>query len=1340
MDNPQNLTLYDLGASVAFEHALDRHERVLDLFHAITPALIYHPTLLVAAGDKARDSAERLRRPADLVQIHQVVGYCKSQLGDLGPAREEVAKALSLARELGDRLAQARAYAGLGQVARKVNDYQTGRSHLTKALALYREVGHREGEAKSLGDLGNLEDSAGNLTLALRHYGDALTVFAELGDWRSVATVHSDASIALYESAPREAVAHGLLAAAAHERAGDETRRETALWELASSLTMPIEEVLVDCTVLEQWCDSQHGSRALGLLPELKLRVQLSALASFDAEQWGDDQSTLISDPAVEETLRHAGGQVLAMGNVTTAIQMIVLADTMARARTVGQSVAAEEERRLRESLTAERELSPLTEAIANQGPNETVVDVTACDALRDSCLGDVADGLLQFIAGSRLLAMWQASETPAEVLEEAVSRLTEAAEKLRPAMGGAWWLETIAALGSALRHRLKGDRARNYETAIAWLGRCSEVPVRPETVTGHVACRANHANALLFRPTGQSPGDVEEAIRLIDEAMPLARDAPPQVLASLHLSLGIAVASRHTGDSKQDEERALSLYYTGLGIVGDGEAPQMVAHIHLNLGLLFSRREYGDSLDNEEAALRHLTYAVENYETAGWRADAAQARQFRANVMGRMARGDPYQNIVQAIAETREAIKIMQLADRHYDAAGAMNNLGNLYLDLADIVAVLEPEQEDGALRNALEALESSMVVRTEESLPYQWAQSAHNLATVKVRLSASDDTPSLADAICLYRGVLRIRRLHDMAAEWGESARALAVALLATGLQGDKEEAKALLETLVQAGESRIRPSDMRDAWSALGDIAVEDGLWPRAAECYVTALGFVESRLAAAVVPGTTLQEAAASLPLFAVAANSQFRSGDAIGCVLTLERSRARLLSEALERERRDLAALADIDPALGQRYTQAAARVRHLSRLEAGDLRPRDIGASSSARARRRYGELAESRRWLSSVEEEIRQVPGLSNLLPAFDERGLARLVEDRGPILYVWLIGGAIAVTACWRDGSGLRAETMVGTPDKADPVLDRLLAPDARSMESGLRTSFLLAHANPMRWDSVDIDALCVDIGAALPPRLWSWLQATSADRVTIVPCGPLALAPLHAAVLPASDDVRFIDRCTVAYAPSARTLSALAPIEGLLGRPVFHGDPTEDLPQARREVEHLGAAFANGTTYLGGAATRKSILESIYSADVVHFAGHGIYDAQQPLESGLVMADGILSLEEVLSWAPSADRRAARLMTLSACDTAVTDVFSLIDEAIGLASALLLAGVDGVIASLWPVFDDSTAKLMQYLYHGLERGLDPALALRSAQRQFRTSGVNAAAHWAPFIYVGS
>jgi CHAT domain-containing protein len=80
------------------------------------------------------------------------------------------------------------------------------------------------------------------------------------------------------------------------------------------------------------------------------------------------------------------------------------------------------------------------------------------------------------------------------------------------------------------------------------------------------------------------------------------------------------------------------------------------------------------------------------------------------------------------------------------------------------------------------------------------------------------------------------------------------------------------------------------------------------------------------------------------------------------------------------------------------------------------------------------------------------------------------------------------------------------------------------------------------------------------------------------------------------------------------------------------------------------------------------------------------------------------------------------------------------------VGLSWAFLRAGAHNVVAALWEVSDaPSTARLMDAFYSELDRGQDPASALRNAKLLILKSNGSTVFrkpfYWAPFqLYVGS
>ncbi|MCX5893131.1 MAG: CHAT domain-containing protein [Deltaproteobacteria bacterium] len=195
----------------------------------------------------------------------------------------------------------------------------------------------------------------------------------------------------------------------------------------------------------------------------------------------------------------------------------------------------------------------------------------------------------------------------------------------------------------------------------------------------------------------------------------------------------------------------------------------------------------------------------------------------------------------------------------------------------------------------------------------------------------------------------------------------------------------------------------------------------------------------------------------------------------------------------------------------------------------------------------------------------------------------------------------------------------------------------------------------------------------------------------ELLIVAHGVLHYLPFDALL---SGKEYLIDRYSIRQLPSASVLQFLKSRQGspsagvlALGNPDL-GNPKYDLKCAQDEV--------------------------VFS--YVHFATHGQFDADKPLNSGLLLAkdaqsDGFLSLGELYSVRLNAD-----LVTLSACETGLGKVGNG-DDVVGLTRGFLYAGSNTIVASLWEVDDQATSYLMEEFYANLKKG-NKRDALRQAQ----------------------
>ncbi|GAB3603658.1 CHAT domain-containing protein [Microbacterium aureliae] len=144
---------------------------------------------------------------------------------------------------------------------------------------------------------------------------------------------------------------------------------------------------------------------------------------------------------------------------------------------------------------------------------------------------------------------------------------------------------------------------------------------------------------------------------------------------------------------------------------------------------------------------------------------------------------------------------------------------------------------------------------------------------------------------------------------------------------------------------------------------------------------------------------------------------------------------------------------------------------------------------------------------------------------------------------------------------------------------------------------------------------------------------------------------------------------------------------------------------------EIERAARAWGTPPTLRDQAASVDAVTRLASRVDVLHVAAHGRHAVDNPLFSGLELADGTLFGYDI-------DRVAAvpQTVVLSACEVGRSSV-RWGEEALGMTRVWLHAGAGCVIAAPVVVADDHACELLGALHDELARGAEPAEALAAA-----------------------
>jgi CHAT domain-containing protein len=302
----------------------------------------------------------------------------------------------------------------------------------------------------------------------------------------------------------------------------------------------------------------------------------------------------------------------------------------------------------------------------------------------------------------------------------------------------------------------------------------------------------------------------------------------------------------------------------------------------------------------------------------------------------------------------------------------------------------------------------------------------------------------------------------------------------------------------------------------------------------------------------------------------------------------------------------------------------------------------------------------------------------------------------------------------------------------------------------------------------------------------------------NILIAPDGTLNVVPFSALV---DDKGEFlIKKLTFTYLTSGRDLLHIAVKTKAQGGGVIFADPSFDatgtstkssdpatsrgrralelsslawprLPGTAKEADAVAKTWRGLRVFRGQDATEAAV-KALHGPKILHLATHGFFLPDDPspapaakdnraaapvmtptaeirenplLRSGVAFAganklssgdeDGILTALE----ASGLDLEGTKLVVLSACETGVGKVTNG-DGVYGLRRALVIAGAESLVMSLWQVDDEATKDLMVGYYSRLAAGASRSSALREIQLELQ--GRDKYKHpyyWASFLPAG-
>lgn len=919
----------------------------------------------------------------------------------------------------------------------------------------------------------------------------------------------------------------------------------------------------------------------------------------------------------------------------------------------------------------------------------------------------------------------------PTENVDRAMRCFDLAFTVLTPDRDAAGYARAKAELATGLTNIcVVGDHDGNLQQAIDCYLEALEVYTPENTPSEWARAKTNLGNSYVMHRRGDRADNIEHAIACFKDALRIRkRRNDPAGWATTLCHLGAAYSERLRGDHAENIETAIEALEAGLEVVRETAHRRNIAVSLNDLGEAYRKRIRGDRAENIEKAIECFALSLALLDRETHSADWRMTEAFLGNAYTVRLHGDPTENRDTAIEHLMNA-RSVKSGDGEQSEINVLINLGAAYLSG-------ERSDHADAIERAIDYFETALSRISRETNADVWAIATANLGAALVHRIRGIRSENIRKGIELLESALAIQSENSGQPGWAINLWNLGLAYLVPeegATQGNLSRALECFRKARQAGGHFLRSSQLLGRYVAEARALLQSGgdHWPEAAMTLDDVMREFTSRRGE-IVTSESMQEILAALSdvgrwsaIIEIADNNTARALE------KLEASRGVALREALAV---DELLLEGCDGAAKDAIKSARQRIANL-RVEA-DIRFAPTG-------RRPYRDVAAD---LRVAQDELAYAIRTAGYQPTTS--------LTIGEILAAIPSGTALIVPIATEFGGAVFV-VPGGTKHLSQNHVVNLPSLTAQSLRAQT-SSWLSAYHAMMRAYHTDKAALekcqraASDALGELLDRLWRDVmgpalkrlaefremdcdESTPPQELLIMPTGDFALLPLHAAWYDHHGERRTVlDDFAVSYTPSLyawrveRTRSKVKSSRGTL---IAMINPTNDLTFGEQfEVPALERLFPKKAKILiGDCATKSTLRKSVSGHTYVHLSCHGRFDWLNPLGSGLVLAGGEqLSGPEIVA---DLELSACRWIVLSACETAMTDIWTTPEEAVGLIAAFQRAGASCVTASLWSVVDISTALFMTSAYEQhLIHKLSPAQAIRRAALWLRDLPIDAA-----------
>ncbi|WP_083389727.1 CHAT domain-containing tetratricopeptide repeat protein [Trichormus sp. NMC-1] len=818
-----------------------------------------------------------------------------------------------------------------------------------------------------------------------------------------------------------------------------------------------------------------------------------------------------------------------------------------------------------------------------------------------------------------------------------------------------------LVGLSLLIKEFRQGSEANNLEIAITGYEIASKVLTCEGFPEAWGMCQFGLGSAYHRRIKGEQAENLEQSLSYLHNALQVCnREQFPELWATIQNSLVIAYGFRIRGDQVENAELAIKAAEAAMQVFTRDQDPEQWAQVQQNLGIVYKDSITGDKAENLEQAIACYQNALSIRTREDFPELWAQTQFNMGSAYRQRIRGDAAENVEMAIAANQAALQVYTKADFPISWAEVHINLANAYLHR------IHGDRNEN-LQKAIAAHQSALQVLTKEESPWKWALTNLNLGNVFLEQN------QVEAAITCYRSSLKI--------------------FIPTAF-----------------------PADCLKAAQMLGNTAFNIGDWAEAIRGYSMAIEAVETSRTWASSESRRQEILADSLHVYENIVQACINNKQLHKAVEYVERSRSKRLVDLMASN--DLYADGEIPPEI-QQYLQDFEAIQQLIDNERGHHYHSDnFDSNQLNKSRQNRAAIKADNETIANLEADKQQIwEQMRRLDPVL--AGQIQVSPMNLSSIQQLIKFPTTAILSFYTTLN----DTHIFIIRQSQINLHTCTGLGFETLQELILTPWLEQYLNNQHIWKEQIPLLTSELAQVLKLNNLIAQHLKNIDELIIIP--HLALHQIPFAALPIAESQYLGDKFLIRYLPSCQIL------EFCHNRPSINSDlkygivedATEDLPYASWEGEQLATLYdIPNHQHLKGSqeASISNYRQLLQKVQVIHSSHHAQSRLDNPLESALILADGRITLGQLLT--PGWRTPQLEDVFLSCCETGLGTT-EITDDILTLSTGFLCAGARTVISTIWSVDDLATALFSLFYYQHRHQGNKRLESIKKAQFELRS-----------------